>query len=403
MQQPTTARKVMVIELFKFGKRRRNSKEKDVGSPALQTASRSLNHPFGRITSYTPLSRGNEELYRSLRESIPIIDAALDKLVRLMGDFHVECKDIDVEKQIGEFLLDVRAGGSSRGIQSFLTAYTNQLLTYGTAVGEIVLTGNGRDIYSLINVPLKNVELGYDKNMIDVLVYPSGVIGGDKPFPYQQLITVSALNPEPGEPSGISLLQGLPFVSEILLKIYNTIGVNWERVGNIRFAVTYKPSGEGDRGLSRSRASQIAEEWSKAMRDTKTVSDFVSVGDVSVKVIGADNQVLESEVPVRQMLEQIVSKLSVPPFMLGLSWSTTERMSSQQADILTSEIECYRRLVTPVIRRIISVWEQLHGIDEPFSVVWDNINLQDEVELARARLYNAQAQRIEAENSENTQ
>ena len=135
------------------------------------------------------------------------------------------------------------------------------------------------------------------------------------------------------------------------------------------------------------------------MRDTKTVSDFVSVGDVSVKVIGADNQVLESEVPVRQMLEQIVSKLSVPPFMLGLSWSTTERMSSQQADILTSEIEYYRRLVTPVIRRIISVWEQLHGIDEPFSVVWDNINLQDEVELARARLYNAQAQRIEAENS----
>ena len=134
------------------------------------------------------------------------------------------------------------------------------------------------------------------------------------------------------------------------------------------------------------------------MRDTSTVSDFVSVGDVSVKVIGADNQVLESEVPVRQMLEQIVSKLSVPPFMLGLTWSTTERMSSQQADILTSEIEYYRRLVTPAIRRIVSVWEQLHGVDEPFSVVWDNINLQDEVELARARLYNAQAQEIESAN-----
>ena len=59
---------------------------------------------------------------------------------------------------------------------------------------------------------------------------------------------------------------------------------------------------------------------------------------MGIKVIGADNQVLDSQVPVRQMLEQIVAKLGVPPFLLGLSWSTTERMSAQQADLLTSEL-----------------------------------------------------------------
>lgn len=64
----------------------------------------------------------------------------------------------------------------------------------------------------------------------------------------------------------------------------------------------------------------------------------MAVGDVSIKVIGADNQWIDTEVPVRQMLEQIVAKLSIPPFMLGLSWSTTERMSKQQADGLTSEL-----------------------------------------------------------------
>ena len=31
-------------------------------------------------------------------------------------------------------------------------------------------------------------------------------------------------------------------------------------------------------------------------------------------------------------------------------------------------------------------------------VQWDNINLQDESELAKARLYNAQAEAIEIEN-----
>ena len=57
--------------------------------------------------------------------------------------------------------------------------------------------------------------------------------------------------------------------------------------------------------------------------NSNTVKDFVAVGDVSVKVIGADNAVLDSEIPVRQLLEQIVSKLSIPPFLLGLQWSST--------------------------------------------------------------------------------
>lgn len=53
--------------------------------------------------------------------------------------------------------------------------------------------------------------------------------------------------------------------------------------------------------------------------------------------------VLDSEVPVRQILEQVVAKTGIPPFMLGLSWSSTERMSSQQADMLTTEITAIRR------------------------------------------------------------
>mgnify|MGYP001527896479 FL=1 len=54
--------------------------------------------------------------------------------------------------------------------------------------------------------------------------------------------------------------------------------------------------------------------------DSNSVKDFVAVGDVSVKVIGADNAVLDSEIPVKQLLEQIVAKTGLPPFMLGLSW-----------------------------------------------------------------------------------
>ena len=115
-----------------------------------------------------------------------------------------------------------------------------------------------------------------------------------------------------------------------------------------------------------------------------------------------DNQILDSDVPVRQMLEQIVAKTGLPPFMLGLSWSSTERMSTQQADVLTSEIDAYRRILTPVIERICRTYLLFEGTPSQVTAEWDDVTLQDNVELARAELYAAQAEKIrkEIENGE---
>ena len=118
--------------------------------------------------------------------------------------------------------------------------------------------------------------------------------------------------------------------------------------------------------------------------------------DVEIKVIGADSQMMSTKIPVRQMLEEMVAKLGLPPFLLGLSWSTTERMSRQQADILTSELESYRNLLNPVIQRICTLFLRLRGSGGGVEIVWSNISLQDETELACARLTNARAAEIES-------
>ena len=124
------------------------------------------------------------------------------------------------------------------------------------------------------------------------------------------------------------------------------------------------------------------------------IRDFVAMGDVEIKAIGADGQTLDSSAPVRQILEQLIAKTGIPPFMLGLSWASTERMSSQQADMMTSELEALRRTLTPVIEKICSLWLALHGYADGFEVVWDEINLQDTVEEAHAQLYRAQAENL---------
>lgn len=364
----------------------------------VQTAqgSNTIRHPFWALDGYVPLKTAEHTLYTALREAIPVIDAAILKTVRLTGGFTVECDNPRVQKEINLFLKTVKVGGCSSGITAFLSAYLDQMITYGTAVGEIIPCADGKGIGALYNASLEGIELKEGKNPLDVTVCMKTAAGESIPAPNQELILVTPLNPGPGELCGTSVLKGLPFAGGILLKIFNTLGVNWERVGNIRFAVTYKPPGDlSERAFTRERAQQIAEQWSKAMRDGGQVSDFVSVGDVSIKVIGADNQVLDSEVPVRQILEQIIAKLSIPPFLLGLSWSSTERMSSQQADILTSELEYYRALLNPVIEKICALWMRMNGYDDELVIDWNNINLQDETQLANARLLNAQARQLE--------
>lgn len=360
-----------------------------IAAAAVQTAER--NSPFSELDRYVPLQVGERRLYDALREAVPLIDAAIDKLLRLVGDFEIRCPDRTAEAGLRRFLRAVPAGAAQTGIQAFISSYLSQLLTYGNAVGELVVRdGMPAALYlaSLDDVDLKAVT----PLEIQVLRRENG---RSVPVDYPELVFCSALNPPPGSARGVSLLHGLPFVSSVLVRIYHTIGVNWERLGNVRFAVTYKPGQDAaDQAFAKERAEQIAGEWSRAMRGDR-VSDFISVGDVSIKAIGADNQILDSEIPVRQLLEQIVAKLGIPPFLLGLSWSSTERMSSQQADVLTSELEAYRRLLNPVIEKICGLWFRFHGMDPDFTVDWSDITLQDTTELATARFQNARAAQIE--------
>ena len=76
-------------------------------------------------------------------------------------------------------------------------------------------------------------------------------------------------------------------------------------------------------------------------------------------------------------------------------------MSSQQADILTSEIAAIRRSLEPVVERICELWLRLRGFDERITVEWADVNLQDEESEARAALYRAQAKALEEDRNEN--
>ena len=366
------------------------SKRKDPKKPEVQTcatADRGIIPPL-----HNSDHPAEYRLYRELREKVPVIDAAIMKLIRLLGEFKIVCENEQSQNAMDDFVSRVPVGGVSTGLYTFICSYFDQLLTCGKAVGEIAVYEDG-GVAALYNAPADAIVLREGENPVDVKMVHSGI--SEKEIERPELICVTLLNPLPGTMKGTSILSGLPFVSELLMKIFHCVGQNFERAGNVRFAVTYNPPAGAGAVNARQRVKEIAEQWSSAMRDKGRVCDFVSVGDVNIRAIGADNQILDCDIPIRHLLEQIVAKLSIPPFLLGLSWSSTERMSSQQADILTSELEYYRLLLTPVIEKIARVYLSAERLDPRVTVEWSNISLQDETELAAARLDNARAEQLE--------
>jgi len=352
------------------------------------------------MDGYAPLRRGEAALYRAVREAVPVVDAAVCKLVRLCGGVSAVCRDQRAQEGLERFLRTVNAGRGQRGIQAFLDQYLDSMITCGRGVGEIVLDREGRGIAALLCADADRVEIREGDSPLDFTLCVRDSGGTLREPPRQDLLLFTPFQPEAGAPYGASMLRSMPFLADILMKIFRAVGKNWERMGNVRFAVVCK-GGDGIAGEE--RCSAVAREWGAAMQAGRdgVVRDFVAAGDVEIRTIGADNQILDSEVPVRQILEQLVAKTGIPPFLLGLSWSSTERMSSQQADIMTSEIAAIRRSLEPVVERICELWLRLKGYDERVDVEWLEVNLQDEESEARAALYRAQARAMEEERNGN--
>ncbi|HCE62753.1 MAG TPA: serine/threonine protein phosphatase, partial [Clostridiales bacterium] len=238
-------------------------------------------HPFGMLSGVTALGGGETEVYRQIRNAVPILDAAIGKLVRLTGGFDVCCANPAAERALRQFLKSVNVGRGQVGIESFLAAFLQSMLVYGRAVGEMVVGGN--EIAAVLWGDVTKLYVQEGDSPLD-FAFGQWQGGEVKIFPRQNLILFAAWNPDEENPYGTSVFRSMPFLVDVLLKIYSTIGTNWERAGNVRYSVVYKPGDASGQIDAQERSEQIAEQWSQAMQESRhgVVRDFVAVGDVQI-------------------------------------------------------------------------------------------------------------------------
>ena len=145
------------------------------------------------------------KLYDTLRLTVPIIDAAVCKIVRLTGGVSVQCESRRAREDLNRFLESVQVNACGTGIETFLGIYLEQLLTYGTALGEIVVSQDGKEISGLYNASLDDVELRTGDSPLELKIYSRDGAGNWLLVQRPELIAVSTLSPRPGELLGAAL------------------------------------------------------------------------------------------------------------------------------------------------------------------------------------------------------
>lgn len=333
-------------------------------------------------------------LYRMLRETIPCLDSAIFWLTILIGQPEVTA-DEPLKTEIEEWMRGVRCPPLQVGLTTWLRNHVDSMLWSGKAVGEIVPTNLGRDIYALTNIdPETIVYQARPDSPLDLDVCQTQLSSAVPVVLDAEWLAVNLFQ-SGTNPHGKSLYYSLPFVSEILLSMEQSLRQTWERFGCPTYRVAWKtPEGYVDPlgTQTASIMSGIETNFTAAMEARKEgqIKDFFAT-DVEVSVIGAEGETLEFSTPYRSIMEQVVGKTGLPSWMLGFTWSTTERLSTQQADMLTSNLNGMWDELYPDLYRIIELRQRMTGRRGEFTLTRKAVSLQDAVETARARVMEAQA------------
>ena len=392
-------------------------------------------------------------LYEALREAIPVLDAAIDRTITVDGTPVIVGEDEKIVASATEWAENVTVNDIQRGLSAFSMSLRNEVHEQGCGIGEYIFSDDGRDIDRLRVADSKGIAFSLDdsgtlnwwynpstplrhrihntgKESVEALLQDrtsaniSSTVLRNSNASYQQLDPINkvylAYRTENADPYGVSMFRSMPFVAKILLTIQNSIGNTFERFGDPSYHVSYKAAGRVSSDVLEERRTKIATDFLSAITSKRTgqSADFVTAvdkdSDMKVEIIGASGQTLEVEMPARHVLEQIVAKSGLPAWMLGLHFSTAERLAKFQSEMLRQESDTRTEIERLELDRIVAAMLRARGftwsnetievernghkkrVRKAWRVEFIKPNLSDMEAQARANFMNAQAEAVRA-------
>lgn len=348
----------------------------------------------------------NLDFYDRIRKELPILDAVPIKYNRLIGDFSFEADNDATRKELIEFKERVGVGHFQIGFKTFQLQMFDSCISKGMGFGETVPLASMRDVAYLKVAKANNMRF-LEKDGQIILGQMRNDYFQPVPFENQEYIHYLATDLRDGHPQGVSVFYSMPFITQVLTRMFKSIDNTVWRVGDPSFVVQIKGEKATHGTLTKKIAGDVQsqiEQVMKARRLGKTRDVYAGLPDgitLEIDILGDGKFIEHLEYPMNQIIDEIVGKTGLPHWMLGINrtMGMNATLSDTQADMLNSDISWYRSQFDPIIERIFETHLILTGkAGQRWKHVWNPINLRDEKTEAEARKYNADAAKIELEN-----
>lgn len=408
-------------------------KEPALGGSQIVRAGMTLGPWDAQLHTFVP-QIVNPYFYEALRRAMPLLDGGINTFGELDGLVRFDRESEGIDKGLADELTaamsEIRVDDCEVGLQTYYQTIGNEMYEQGFGVGEMCMDDRGRRLIALRTADSKGMlarrnesgeiewyyrppayELQTRRNGTDYteVVVRNNIVnvtpGYLNQLNYVQLdptrLVYNSYQPESNNPYGTSLLRSIEFVSQILLRIQNATGHVWDRFGDPSFKLVYKTK---NRQLKKpdldKRRDELGNNLSSVLAAKRygNSADFVqAIGaddDIIIEAIDGKSAVIDLKMPANHMVEQVLAKLRLPGWILGISEAQAGRMADQQSEmvLMAAKVRWERREFA--LKRIVSTWLRGEGYTwKPgdWKIVQELPNLRDVLKQANARFLNAQA------------
>lgn len=338
-------------------------------------------------------------LLKQFYNAIPALGRTVDVLAGFVGQPQFVTGSEQADAELALWARSVGYGYTGQGLKPWIRDHLGQTLLYGYGIGEMVADARRTTVERLWSY--ESPAFGFRTDPTGALVCIQSLnVGGEKILNPDSIIH-TAYNPHGCDPNGQSLFFASHTFCQAWVDIAHAFRSTWRRSGIPSFHIhTQLPAelDDPDGEISAEVNAAVEAAFNEAMRSAVVdgqAKDFftANTGETKVNTIGVDGQLIDIEQSKRAIVEEIVTATGLPAWMFGYSWSTTERLSGVQADLLMATIDNLRSLATPGLERIVRTRQQLSGRRDglAFELKWPDISLVELKDTAQAAVADSQA------------
>ncbi len=349
------------------------------------------------------LGRSRLELYRFLRDQVPILNSVIWTWVRLCASPYeyqiVSTVDEATERRISDIIhaLDCRVYRNGLmqlgGFRELLLQCFESLFTDGSVCGEIQLTPSKRQVDRFLIADMRTIEIESEGEAYSLYQRH----GERRTRLNPRTMFYYGLNSQPGDPRGISLLKAIPFVARVEQALVSDMHRAMRSAGYQRIHVKITPPeklpGEADSDYI-NRANNYFDNTVGMMRDFGPDVNPVTWDDVKIEYVGPSARSSSNNawyLNHKSMIEDICAGTHLAPFMLGYAYGTTHNWAEFKYELVQRQVLTVQNAAASLLNWIANIELALQGINAEVRFSFENrahVGLTDRAAAQKTQIEN---------------